>query len=162
MQFMFLAKWTKADGWKSEGMVPFGNLSMPPSAQVLNYGQGLFEGMKAVKSADGTILLFRPIENAKRMQAGAERMGMQILPKSIFLQGVADLVTKNATYVRCNLPKNTLVQTYVPIDEYQRTAGVLESSTGWTGPPMAKGARSFGDVTAVTVFQQRLLVRWEM
>lgn len=40
-------------------------------AQVLNYGQSVFEGMKAQRSARGRIVLFRPVENAARMRAGA-------------------------------------------------------------------------------------------
>ena len=100
-QFMFVAKWTKESGeWKSEGTQPFGNLSMPPSAQVLNYGQGLFEGMKALTSVNGDIVLFRPTENAKRMKRGAQRMSMQFVPEALYLQGITELVKKNATHVR--------------------------------------------------------------
>jgi branched-subunit amino acid aminotransferase/4-amino-4-deoxychorismate lyase len=40
-------------------------------AQVLNYGQSVFEGMKAQRSARGRVVLFRPDENAARMMAGA-------------------------------------------------------------------------------------------
>ena len=39
-------------------------------AQALNYGQSVFEGMKAQRSARGRIVLFRPDENAARMMAG--------------------------------------------------------------------------------------------
>lgn len=39
--------------------------------QVLNYGQSVFEGMKAQRSAKGRVVLFRPEENAARLQAGA-------------------------------------------------------------------------------------------
>ena len=98
---MFLAKWSKETGeWRSEGTVPYGNLSMPPSAQVLNYGQGLFEGMKAQTDASGDMVLFRPQENAKRMENGARRMSMQPVPQALFLQGVLELAQKNHTHVR--------------------------------------------------------------
>jgi branched-chain amino acid aminotransferase len=101
---MYLAKWTQETGWKSHGAVPFGNLSMPPSAQVLNYGQGLFEGMKALTSIDGRVVLFRPVENAKRMKRGAERMSMKPLPHQLFLRGVTELVEANKTHVRTDAP----------------------------------------------------------
>lgn len=100
VQYMFLAKWTNETGWQAQGCVDFGNLSMPPSAQVLNYGQGLFEGMKALKTADDRVVLFRPQENAKRINCGAARMMMQQVPEELFLQGVAELVEANATHVR--------------------------------------------------------------
>jgi branched-chain amino acid aminotransferase len=97
---MYVAKWTQGCGWKSEGVQPFGNLSMPPSAQVLNYGQALFEGMKALTSANDRIVLFRPTLNAKRMRDGAVRMSMAELPEKLFLQGVTELVEANKSHVR--------------------------------------------------------------
>jgi branched-chain amino acid aminotransferase len=97
---MFVAKWTAENGWNVEGIKPYGTLSMEPAAQILNYGQGLFEGMKAVTSAKGRIVLFRPSENAERMRRGAERMSMADLPAHIFLQGVHELVKANSTHVR--------------------------------------------------------------
>lgn len=97
---MYVTKWTKEDGWKSEGVQPFGNLSMPPSAQVLNYGQALFEGMKAHYSAKDRIVLFRPLLNAQRMRNGAKRMSMAELPEQVFLKGVQELVQANKSHVR--------------------------------------------------------------
>jgi branched-chain amino acid aminotransferase len=99
MQYMYIAKWTKEGGWKSEGVQPFGNLSMPPSAQVLNYGQALFEGMKALTSAKDRIVLFRPLLNAQRMRNGAQRMCMAELPENVFLQGVVEHVEANKSHV---------------------------------------------------------------
>jgi hypothetical protein len=100
MQNMFVATWTEKAGWVSKGVVPYGNLSMPPAAQVLNYGQALFEGMKALRTANDEIVLFRPLENAKRMVRGAQRMVMEPLPPAFFLQAVVDLVTANSSHVR--------------------------------------------------------------
>lgn len=39
----------------------------------MNYGQSAFEGLKAQTSAKGRVVLFRPEENAARLQAGASR-----------------------------------------------------------------------------------------
>lgn len=97
--YMYVAKWTKEGGWKSEGVQPFGNLSMPPSAQVLNYGQALFEGMKAHTSAKDRVVLFRPLLNAQRMRNGSQRMSMQELPEKVFLQGVQELVAANKSHI---------------------------------------------------------------
>lgn len=97
---MYVAKWTAENGWKSEGVQPYANLSMPPSATVLNYGQALFEGMKALTSAKGRHVLFRPLMNAQRMRAGAQRMSMEEIPEKVFLQGIKELVTANTSHVR--------------------------------------------------------------
>jgi hypothetical protein len=66
---MFRAHWTAEKGWEGK-LVPYGPLNLLPSAQVLNYGQSVFEGMKAQRSAKDRIVLFRPDRNAARMAAG--------------------------------------------------------------------------------------------
>jgi hypothetical protein len=66
---MYRATHTPEDGWQG-AIEPYGPLLLEPSAQVLNYGQSIFEGMKAQRSAQGRIVLFRPDENAARMMAG--------------------------------------------------------------------------------------------
>lgn len=68
--------------------------------QVLNYGQGIFEGMKALTNVKGRVQLFRPLENGKRMRNGAVRMSMEALPLKLFLEGVTQLTEKNRTHVR--------------------------------------------------------------
>ena len=70
MQTMYQATFTPAQGWSGQ-LQPYGPLQLHPSAQVLNYGQSVFEGMKAQRTAGGNIVLFRPDENAARMMAGA-------------------------------------------------------------------------------------------
>ncbi|MDP7007933.1 MAG: branched chain amino acid aminotransferase, partial [Candidatus Poseidoniia archaeon] len=63
---MYVAKCDLGGEWKNGKIIPFENLSLSPAAGVLNYGQGLFEGMKAYKWDDGRIAMFRPEMNAKR------------------------------------------------------------------------------------------------
>ncbi|KAL8167676.1 hypothetical protein V2J09_009175 [Rumex salicifolius] len=77
----------------------FGNIEISPSAGVLNYGQGLFEGLKAYKKEDGKILLFRPSENALRLQMGAERMCMPAPTVEQFLEAVKDTVLANKRWI---------------------------------------------------------------
>lgn len=64
--------------------------------------KGLFEGLKAYRKDDGSILLFRPEENAKRMIAGAERMCMPAPSVDQFLQAVKATVLANKRWVMHN------------------------------------------------------------
>ncbi|PWZ14127.1 Branched-chain-amino-acid aminotransferase 5, chloroplastic [Zea mays] len=57
--------------------------------------EGLFEGLKAYKKTDGSILLFRPEENAKRMRTGAERMCMPAPSVEQFIDAVKQTVLAN-------------------------------------------------------------------
>ena len=40
-------------------ILPYANLSLSPSALALHYGQTVFEGMKAFRTEDGTVNIFR-------------------------------------------------------------------------------------------------------
>ncbi|KAL6648958.1 hypothetical protein ACP70R_013182 [Stipagrostis hirtigluma subsp. patula] len=97
--FMYVAK-CGPDGNFSKGeVIPFGPIALSPSAGVLNYGQGLFEGLKAYRKTDGSILLFRPEENAIRMTAGAERMCMPAPTVEQFVDAVKQTVLANKRWV---------------------------------------------------------------
>ncbi|CAL4923708.1 unnamed protein product [Urochloa decumbens] len=97
--YMYIAK-CGTDGNFTEGeTVPFGPIALNPSSGVLNYGQGLFEGLKAYRKPDGSILLFRPEENALRMQTGAERMCMPAPSVEQFVDAVKQTVLANKRWV---------------------------------------------------------------
>mmetsp|Transcript_1753 Transcript_1753/g.6198 ORF Transcript_1753/g.6198 Transcript_1753/m.6198 type:complete len:302 (-) Transcript_1753:93-998(-) len=67
--------------------------------QVLNYGQGVFEGMKAHRSENGTPLLFRPDRNAARLHDGAIELSMPPVPEEMFLDAVKSVVGANARWI---------------------------------------------------------------
>lgn len=99
MQEMFLAEHLPGIGWVRHGMRPYGPLSLDPAAQVLNYGQSIFEGLKAQRTDRGHIVLFRPTDNAARMRDGAARMSMAVPPEELFLDAVVSAVRGNAAMV---------------------------------------------------------------
>lgn len=89
-----------ADGrFEEPVVVPNGLLGIPPHACVLNYGQALFEGMKARRGVDGRIRLFRVADNARRMAGGAERLLLAVPPAELFARTVVAAVKANIDYV---------------------------------------------------------------
>lgn len=97
--YMYMAKCSQ-NGTFSEGELQrFGPIELSPSCGVLNYGQGLFEGLKAYRKDDGSILLFRPEENALRMMMGAERMCMPSPAVEQFVDAVKLTVLANKRWV---------------------------------------------------------------
>jgi branched-chain amino acid aminotransferase len=80
-------------------LLPLGNLEMSPTATVLNYGQALFEGLKACRREDGSIAIFRPSKNAERMGSGAARFLMAPVPTDVFVSAVDSVVRANAQWV---------------------------------------------------------------
>mmetsp|Transcript_55909 Transcript_55909/g.120970 ORF Transcript_55909/g.120970 Transcript_55909/m.120970 type:complete len:382 (+) Transcript_55909:67-1212(+) len=85
--------------WSDYKVVPYGSIPMEPAATVLNYGQATFEGMKAYRTNDGRIVIFRPEMNAIRMKQGAERMMMPPLPEQLFMEIVGACARGNGDWV---------------------------------------------------------------
>ncbi|KAG6524708.1 hypothetical protein ZIOFF_014643 [Zingiber officinale] len=97
--YMYKMKCTQ-NGIFTEGeLLRYGPIELSPSSGVLNYGQGLFEGLKAYRKEDGSILLFRPEENALRMRKGAERMCMPAPSVEKFVDAVKLTVLANKRWV---------------------------------------------------------------
>ena len=89
-----------ADGvFEAPEVLRTGVLRMPPQAGALNYGQALFEGMKARRGVDGKIRLFRVADNARRMASGAERFMLAAPSEDLFRKTVVDVVKANVDYV---------------------------------------------------------------
>ncbi|HDQ40552.1 MAG TPA: branched-chain amino acid aminotransferase [Desulfonatronum sp.] len=73
---MFLMDFRSGQGWHDARVVPYQNLCLNPAAMVLHYGQGIFEGMKAYRTKDNHIHLYRPRKNFERMNRSAQRLCM--------------------------------------------------------------------------------------
>ncbi len=72
---------------------------------MLNYGQSIFEGLKAYRTENGEIVLFRPDANATRMSDGAGRMMMPRVPKDLFIEAVDDMVPTASNHTTCYLTR---------------------------------------------------------
>ncbi|KAK7853183.1 branched-chain-amino-acid aminotransferase 5 [Quercus suber] len=83
----------------SGGLQRFGNIELNPTSCVLNYGQGIIEGLKAHKKHDNSIVLFRPEENGLRMKIGADRMCMPAPTVEQFVEAVKVTVLANRRWV---------------------------------------------------------------
>jgi len=96
---MFVMRWTRAAGWHDAEIAPYADFSMDPAAMVFHYGQAIFEGLKAYKSKNGEILLFRPRDNFERMNRSAMRMCMPRIPADRMLQALKALVYLDRNWV---------------------------------------------------------------
>ena len=89
---MFLLEYSREKGWHDGKIVPYGPLSLDPATVVFHYAQECFEGLKAYKSKDGRVLLFRPDMNAKRINRTNERLCIPKLDEELFVEAVKAVV----------------------------------------------------------------------
>ena len=97
--YMFVMDWDKEQGWHDAAIVPYGGIPMDPATMVLHYAQETFEGLKAYRTAEGKIQLFRPEMNARRMIKSNERLCMPGVPEEMFVEAVKALVKAQEDWV---------------------------------------------------------------
>ncbi len=90
--YMFAMEYHRARGWHDAEIRPYGPLAIDPAANVLHYSQEVFEGQKAYLAPDGRILLFRPRDNARRMNRSLRRMSMPEIPEDDYVQAQCELL----------------------------------------------------------------------
>lgn len=85
--------------WQTPEIKKFEPVLMHPAASALHYGQSFFEGMKAFKQKDGTPVMFRPYENAKRFNHSADRLCMPTVDEEKFVSLIAELVKLDQNWI---------------------------------------------------------------
>ena len=96
---MFTMDWDKEHGWHDAQIVPFGNISLSPACNVFHYSQETFEGLKAYRTADGHIQLFRPEENFKRLNNSNARLAMPTLDVGFCVEALKKLIEIDQEWV---------------------------------------------------------------
>lgn len=98
LPYRYLAYY-KNGRWEKGGLTEDATLHMSESSPCLHYGQQAFEGMKAYRTKDGSVQLFRPDQNAKRLQRTSDRLLMPQVPTDMFVDAVKQVVRANEEYV---------------------------------------------------------------
>lgn len=96
---MFVMEYDEGMGWHDARVEPYHPFMIDPACTVLHYAQEIFEGMKAYRTKDNEILLFRPDCNAKRFQDSADRLCIPKIEVEDFIQAVKTLVEVEKDWV---------------------------------------------------------------
>ena len=96
--YRFIAHW-KDGKWDNGELTTDSTLHIHEGSTALHYGQQCFEGLKAYRCKDGSINLFRPDQNAKRMQNTCDRLLMPQVPTELFIRACKEVVKANEKWV---------------------------------------------------------------
>ena len=96
---MFIMDYDKGMGWHDARIVPYQNLSLDPACMVFHYAQEMFEGLKAYRTPNGEIQLFRPDKNIERMNNTNTRLCIPHLDPSDVLDALKALVSVEKEWV---------------------------------------------------------------
>lgn len=96
---MLTIKYKAGKGWHDAEIHPYQNFSLSPACSVLHYSQTIFEGMKAYRTESGSINLFRPWDNFKRMNISGQRLCMPAIDEAFALEALQELLRIDQDWV---------------------------------------------------------------
>ncbi len=96
--YRYVATW-KDGKWDQGSLSEDNQLKISEASSALHYGQQCFEGLKAYRTKSGQIQLFRPDQNAKRMQESCKRVLMPEVSEEQFIDACKQVIKANADYV---------------------------------------------------------------
>lgn len=117
--YMLMMERDAERGWHSARIQPYGDLALSPAALVLHYAQEVFEGMKAYRTEDGRILMFRPWDNIHRMATSAERLCMAPFDEAFVLESLYELIRTEKDWIPSSPGTSLYIRpTYIGVDPY--------------------------------------------
>lgn len=149
---MITIRWTEERGWHEPRLKPYGPLTLDPATAVFHYAQELFEGLKAYRQADGSVVAFRPHANAARFAGSCARMAMPPLPEELFVRSLELLVDTDRDWVPTQEGHSLYLRPFMIAT--QRGLGVNSPSSSYTFIVIASpsGAYFSGGVKPVSVW----------
>lgn len=99
--------------WETPQILPYGPMSVEPSAKVFHYGQSVFEGMKAFKDEAGKVFLFRPEDNHDRINKSAARMAIPEFPREYFMDGLETLLNLDKDWIKPGKGNSLYIRPFV-------------------------------------------------
>jgi branched-chain amino acid aminotransferase len=97
--YMFNMDYSTGEGWHNPRIEPYAPVSLDPATMVLHYGQGVFEGLKAYRTAKGRIQLFRPQDNFRRMNRSNDILCIPRFDEAQALEALKELLVLEQDWV---------------------------------------------------------------
>ncbi|ASV29141.1 branched-chain amino acid aminotransferase [Maribacter cobaltidurans] len=129
--------------WEAPKIMPYQQIMLDPSAKVFHYGQSIFEGMKAYKDDNGSIFLFRPLDNHKRLNISAKRLSIPELPEEYFMEGLTTLLELDSDFIPTKEGSSLYIRPFMfasgngfhasPADEYKFIIACAPSGSYFSG-----------------------------
>ncbi|THF84206.1 branched-chain amino acid aminotransferase [Cohnella fermenti] len=110
---MFIANYDEGQGWHHPRIVPYQPISLDPAAKVFHYGQTVFEGLKAYRTSDNGIQLFRPNKNIQRLNLSNDRLSIPGLDEELFMEALTQLVRIDSDWIPGEPETSLYIRPYV-------------------------------------------------
>lgn len=99
--------------WNGARIRPYESLLMAPSTIALHYGQAVFEGLKAFRYREDAVSIFRADRHYERFAYSCERLGIPVIGRELFLEGMKALVELDRKWVPEERYRSLYIRPYV-------------------------------------------------
>lgn len=123
----FEMDYTEGIGWHDARINPYSDFNLDPASIVLHYGQAVFEGLKAYRTPNGNVNLFRPEKNFERMKSSCERLCMPTVDINFAVKALKELLKVEEGWVPSEPDSCVYIRPYMIATE--KVMGVKVSST---------------------------------
>jgi branched-chain amino acid aminotransferase len=96
---MFEMDYTPEDGWHNAQIHPVRDFCLHPATSFIHYGQSIFEGLKAFKTTDNQIQIFRPDVHLQRLNNSAKRLCMPEVDIDFVLFALKELIAIDSDWI---------------------------------------------------------------
>jgi len=110
---MFVMDYQTGKGWHSPRIVPYAEFSMFPSSMVLHYGQAIFEGMKAFKTQDDRMVVFRTRDYLQRFNRSADILCIPNTDVEVVREGLFKLLELDKRFLPGKLGTSIYIRPFI-------------------------------------------------
>jgi len=89
---MFTMDFDRSRCWHNAQIMPYQEFGLDPATAIFHYGQAIFEGIKAFRTEQGKIALFRPLEYLQRFNQSAKILCIPQVDLDFLYEGLQRLL----------------------------------------------------------------------
>ncbi|KKI90249.1 branched-chain amino acid aminotransferase [Bacillus sp. SA1-12] len=115
---MFIMDYSVEKGWYDPRIVPYQPISLSPSTMVFHYGQTVFEGLKAYRTKENNVLLFRPDQNMKRLNLSNDRLCIPQIDEEFVVEALKQLVDIDKDWIPTAEGTSLYIRPFIIPTEY--------------------------------------------
>lgn len=146
--------------WADAKIQAYSSLNFSPAMMVFHYGQAIFEGMKAYRSNQGELVLFRPEKNAERFNKSAIRMAMPTIPVELFVEACDKLVRADQVWVPKQAGQSLYLRPFmIASEEHLGLRAANEYLFSVIASPVAPFFAAGDDMPAISIYATDKYVR---
>jgi len=110
---VFEMDYTENKGWHNPAIKPLSDLQMHPATMFIHYGQAIFEGLKAYKTVNGEVVIFRPDQHIQRLNNSARRICIPDVDNDFLLTALKELINIERDWIPTNQGESLYIRPFI-------------------------------------------------